>query len=245
MAHLTPPGIPGIVAQAAGKIVTNVKRVASDLARAPRGAGRYADASAQLGSRTDKATSDLLPDRARFIVPGSGDPREVIDRSPDLISHALTHHDEVVHQALQDGVRPATLSTAVYNRRTGMVSYGQNNSFYPNADPYAVDVEGVRLGPPHPLHEELARRMPKRSREKWLPGNCAEIHAMNRALRTVSQRGETPSMDDFAYATTQHGRHRGPCRNCEVLLGGATEITEPGPQHGLFIGGAVQRPEQE
>lgn len=218
----------------ATKLAVSARSISSGLESATNRAAQQADAAADLIGKADKCR---IP---RFVFPSSATSSGGIDLAPDLISQARTHSDEVELQALQDGVRPAKLATAFYNRKTGKIFFGSNNTFYPGAGTYAKEAEGIRLGPPFPLHWELESRMPKRSLEDWPAGGCAEIHAANRALLVAQRTGENPALEDYAYATVHNGQHRGPCRNCQAMLGGALEVTEAGSQRGLFLGGAVR-----
>ena len=183
---------------------------------------------------------------ARFLVTGRGNGGVVLDTAPDLVGLARTHGDEVLRQSAELGTRRQSVSSAAYNRRTGEVFFGENNTHYVFGDNHD---EKRRMGAPRPLHPRLSERMPERSFESWPAAICAETHAINKGMFDADlpeslsiHRYDRPSaISDFAYATvfTDSGKVYPPCRNCQVLLAGAAEIGTPGPNPGLFLGSAA------
>lgn len=183
---------------------------------------------------------------ARFIVTGSDGASVALDREPDLMSLARTHADEVIRQSEELGLRPQSVSSAVYNRHTGEVSYGENNTHYVGDPP---DTK-IRMGAPKPLCRELELRNPVESLEEWPVANCAETAGVNKGILdaelpeslSIHRMDRPPAVSDFAYSTvrTMTGVAYPSCRNCQVLLAGAVEVLQPGPQRGLFLGaGAI------
>ncbi|GAB2719130.1 YwqJ-related putative deaminase [Nocardia thraciensis] len=181
----------------------------------------------------------------RFIVTGPDNAGVALDRSPDLMSLARTHADEVLRESEELGLLPPAASSAVYNRRTGEVFFGVNNTHAVGDPPHVK----IRLGAPKPLHPLFGARMPAESLEEWPAANCAEVHAANKALLDASlpeslsihRHLGPPDMSDLVYSTvrTPTGQPYPSCRNCQLLLGGAMEVLEPGPQRGIFLGAAA------
>ncbi|WP_280265977.1 alpha/beta hydrolase [Nocardia wallacei] len=208
--------------------------------------GRYDDGTSDTrapGPEAGKNPSTPWARRkARFLVTGPDNAGVALDRSPDLMSLARTHADEVIRESEIFGLRPQSVSSVVYDRRTGEVFFGENNTHYVGDPP---DMK-IRMGAPKPFHPLLEERTPTESLEEWPAANCAETHAANKALWNASlpeslsihKRSEPPALSDFAYSTirTMTGKPYPSCRYCQVFLGGATEVLTPGPQEGLFIG---------
>ncbi|WP_460695744.1 alpha/beta hydrolase [Nocardia thraciensis] len=198
------------------------------------------DTAIAPGPRPEAADAHETAKQARFLVSGHDNGGATLDRSPHLLKLARTHADEIIRRNTMYGRRPQSVASAVYDKVSGGVFFGKNNTYHIGNPP----IGKIRVGPPKPLHPLLAERMPAESLEEWPAGNCAETHAMNEALWFASLSGRTPALSDFVYCTVRTANKEvyPSCRNCQVLLDGATEILRPKSQDGIFLGTAASDP---
>ncbi|MFE3445682.1 hypothetical protein ACFXNW_21835 [Nocardia sp. NPDC059180] len=241
---ILPPSGPEKAAAQTNSSSTDPVDGAGDLADAPDSSLSGADPESTRADAAagDDADGSATKRAARFIVTSGDNASVALDRSPDLMSLARTHADEVIRLNEVLGLRPQSVTSAVYNRLTGEVYFGVNNTHYVGDPPDRK----IRMGAPKPLHSALGERMPAESLEEWPAANCAEVHGANKALLDASlpeslsiHRHTRPlTVSDLAYSTirTMTGQPYPSCRNCQVLLGGAVEILRPGSQQGLFVG---------
>ncbi len=108
-------------------------------------------------------------------------------------------YDEAVKKAKQireAGGRLPTATCAVVNKRTGKVYYGTSGT------------------QPKNIHADLSVSLPSPSIEPWAPNNCAEVDAVNKALKDGSNRRDL----EMATVRTRSGEAFPCCRNCQVTF---------------------------
>ncbi|AXE31031.1 sugar-binding protein [Chromobacterium phragmitis] len=109
---------------------------------------------------------------------------------------ALDEAQKAAERIRNNGGRLPTATCAVVNRRTGKVYTGTS---------------GVK---PTNIDARLASTLPKTSLEPWPTNNCAEVDAMNQALKDGSSRSDL----DMATVRTKDGSAMPCCSNCSVTF---------------------------
>uniref|UniRef100_UPI0027E1A7AF RHS repeat-associated core domain-containing protein n=1 Tax=Neisseria oralis TaxID=1107316 RepID=UPI0027E1A7AF len=117
-----------------------------------------------------------------------------------LLKSAKVHAKQYARQISKTepvSKHPTTVA-AVIDKKTGRIFYGESGKLN--------DV----------VHPELKKALPKTSMEKWSTTNCAEVNALNKALKARP----SAKMGDFevAAANVRTGKRRKPCKNCSVTV---------------------------
>ena len=149
-----------------------------------------------------------LSDRQGFVKGGLPGVKEAANNRLAVARNVAEERANQINQAAKtdfpNGRKPLKTS-AVVDRRTGRVY--QDDSGYPHHEN---------------IHPKIQSRIPDPSKEKWVPQNCAEFKAVNKALRDGAR------IDDLEIYTvdskTLAPAHR--CKNCLVTTRGAKVFTD-------------------
>ncbi|WP_424036704.1 RHS repeat-associated core domain-containing protein, partial [Neisseria flavescens] len=117
-----------------------------------------------------------------------------------LLKSAKVHAKQYARQISKTepvSKHPTTVAVVI-DKKTGRIFYGESGKLN--------DV----------VHPELKKALPKTSMEKWSTTNCAEVNALNKALKARP----SAKMGDFevAAANVRTGKRRKPCKNCSVTV---------------------------